>query len=158
MLPQLNTFFNTFSVDNVESGSNTSIRLEAIAYYMGYILKCPLTGQGFINAANSTELYVLLRGLGGHFYYDDIGMIGTASRFGVPGFVFQLLLLSFFWKTQNAIGDKKERIFLIGLMSYYLLSMISLSMFDTQRIFVLAITLAVFDYLNTLCKIEKEGY
>ena len=42
-------------------------------------------------------------------------------------------------------------------MSYYLLSMISLSMFDTQRIFVLAITLAVFDYLNTLCKIEKEG-
>lgn len=157
MLPQLNTFFNTFSVDNVESGSNTSIRLEAIAYYMGYILKYPLTGQGFINAANSMELYVLLRGLGGHFYYDDIGMIGTASRFGVPGFVFQLLLLPFFWKTKNAIGDKKERILLIGLMSYYLLSMISLSMFDTQRILVLAITLAVFDYLNTLCKIEKEG-
>ena len=149
-LPQLNGFFDTFSVSNEETGSNTSIRFEAIAYYMSFILQKPLTGQGFINAANSDALYALLRGSGGHYFYDDIGAIGTASRFGIPGFIFQFALIPYFLKIIKTIDGKKEQTFLIGLLSYYLVSMISLSMFDTQRIIVLALIIAIFDSLYTL--------
>ena len=152
--PQLNAFFDTFSTSNAETGSNTLIRFEAIAYYMSHILEHPLTGQGFINAANSDSLYTLLRGSGGHFYYDDIGCIGTASRFGIPGFIFQFALIPYFVKIIRSAQGMCEQTLLIGLLAYYVISMISLSMFDTQRIIVLAIILAIFDSIHTLIQMD----
>ena len=134
---QFNTFFDSFSATNAETGLSTSVRLAAIAYYGGMFLKNPMWGNGFTRTVYSGNMVI------GHI--TDIGIIGVLFQVGILIGVFYLVLiiggLAQIHKKQN---DNNIQLLIFGCSVAILLSEINIDcfigLFALSIPFIIAIT------------------
>lgn len=140
----------SLSVDNQTYGNGTRARLLAITYYWKAFLKSPLFGQGFIN---SKAYLNILRGNKGIYNYSDVGLLGLLANTGlfcVILFVWPLIrwgkqVLGYLSRQSSRAGNS----FLIAFFIYIAGTSLTLIMADPQRILLLPLSLAVFEYARS---------
>lgn len=127
-------------------------RFDSYVYYLKIIEERGTFGIGLLNDIPAiSEYFSLVHGKGG-FGYSDVGIIGVLGKLGVVGVMFYLfpiavtckrVILSFLYKKSDAMN--------IAIFLAMVFSIVNLSMFDAQRLIVLAIFMAVSDvsYIET---------
>lgn len=85
-LPAFNSFVDSFSILNDDTGGSTLARLNAITFYMSYYAKTPIWGLGMLD----TEQRIAVGGgtLG------DIGFLYSIVQLGVPIILFYIVMFS----------------------------------------------------------------
>ncbi|EOR23314.1 hypothetical protein A499_13316 [Niallia nealsonii AAU1] len=128
-----------------------SIRFEEISFYIGQLYENFFFGMGFIPFNVSSYTDFLLRGPYAIYYKSDIGILGFLNIFGILGFLWLILLFfkiikiaSYSVKVKGSLNKNYE---LLSLVIFVILSSLSLSIFDIQRIIAVPILLALLDYL-----------
>lgn len=129
---------------NIPTDYSYSNRLNEIVFYSQRFLKSPLFGNGLLpDSPKFLENYSLVHGpdIIGGYSYSDIGVIGLMGKLGVLGFFLYVTLLV---KTLN-ICKKTKSALCLAIFIIMLFSAISLSLFDSERLVVLSILMAVCD-------------
>lgn len=142
------------SFNQQESGS-VFARKEAISYFTKQFKESMLLGRGFINDIEGTEAFYIVHGPQGYLNTTDVGIVGLMCIWGSIGLVWFFSILI---KMINIIikiyskGNLNLAIELIGIFSYIILTSLTLIITDRQRIILLPISLAIFEYnyKNTL--------
>ncbi len=117
-------------------------RLEAISHFSKSIFKYPLTGLGIIIPDKTSDYYYVIHGPHGLSVYTDVGILGTTAEFGLPMLIWFICIMG---KIRKAIKKlhSKESSYSKAFFVFILLSCISLSIFDPQRIIILPLVLAI---------------
>ena len=117
-------------------------RLEALSHFSKAILKYPLTGLGIIIPDTTSDYYYVIHGPHGWAVYTDVGILGTTAEFGLPMLIWFICLMARTWK---AIGKQRSEheFYSKAFFVFVLLSCVSLSIFDPQRIIILPLVLAI---------------
>lgn len=142
MIPKI---FSTFI--NGERKTSYTVRIEAINFYFNEISLRKIVGIGFPNTF-STEYLLhggMLNILGYQYYLDDIGILGFIVTFGVVGYIilgiFIIQLIREFMRTPNKLVS-------LVPISYILLTSISLSLVNVQRIIYLPFILFIISFIR----------
>ncbi len=128
-------------------------RQKSTVYYTSIIKENPFFALGFINPHLEDTSFTLLRGPEGVCYRDDVGIIGFGSTFGILGIGWYLALLVKFVKIikenikSHLINNYLE---LLGLFVFILLSSVTMIIMDPQRIIMLPVILAIYDYTHQI--------
>ena len=119
-------------------------RFDAITYFTKSILQHPIFGLGIIRVEKGSSYYNIIRGITGYANYTDVGIIGSLAEFGFPIIiVFVSMLIKM--KKQCNYGGMSFVYYQKIILWFIILSCISLSVLDPQRIIILPIALAVFE-------------
>ena len=142
--------FNMFSVDRtVNSNANSTIaRLYAMEYFSKFTEKNPLMGMGWIFPSNN-RLRNIWSGPQNIAFFDDLGIIGQYYRLGIIGLISYIVLI--LRMLYIIVKYKKSDIYkacLIGLFIYAIITAVSLNIFDFQRIVLVPIYMAIFEYAH----------
>lgn len=115
-------------------------RLEEIEYYLQCFKRSPLFGNGLLSENPTTaSLYYVVHGYKG-FSYVDVGFIGDLGLYGTMG----IIMYFQYYKTLYSFRiNGKSNPLLKAIVVASVFSMISLSLFNGGRIFVLAVYLLV---------------
>lgn len=119
-------------------------RLDALLHFSKAIIRHPLIGLGIIIPDRTSDFYYVIHGEHGWAVYTDVGILGTTAEFGLPMLVWFICMMARTWKkigNQHSAQTMYSKTFFIFIM----LSCISLSVFDPQRIIILPLTLALYD-------------
>lgn len=145
----LNSFFNSFSVHS-ENKYSTLNRLEEIDYYFSVFKNNPLFGYGFISERNYNYLH-LKKGPFLRCHPSDVGILGLLAEGGlilsIPYYVYLTRMIYVYRKISR---DTKFQVFLIGLITYCVISSITQSL-NRQILFLLipvSAAITEFEYYN----------
>lgn len=158
-----NEFLSSFS-DPAEAGSIYA-RQYGINHYMNQFNKNPILGMGFIQDIINTPEFYIVHGEQGYLTTTDIGIIGFLSNYGLLGIVWLSTVLVALFNVIFSIykqGKLREYINLVGILLYVILTLPTLVITDSQRIILLPIIMAIFEYENRYFKekkaLNKEKY
>lgn len=142
----LTQFWNTFSTEG-ENANSTISRQNTINYFNQIVKEQPIFGLGLL-IPKGENIYIFF-GPNRSAYLDDIGIINLYYHYGIFGIIIvamvfgRMLFIAF---RLYFCHEYDKRIFLIGSLTYLILTSISLSAFDSQRMLSLIILWAVFEY------------
>lgn len=143
----IQTVIGSFDV-NAESGGTTRSRIYALDYFYNMYRSNPILGFGMLDTSNDYTLK-LWTGPDGNRYLDDLGVIGMFMQYGMVGagiFLAVFLRMFYLW----ILAKNENRKFLLGglLVLFCLMSILSSSPFDPQRIIVLPLMFGLFEFSN----------
>lgn len=150
------SFIGSFSLNGDESFS-TFNRLNEYDYYLRMFQNNIVTGFGFIPPFRNNAYYSIRAGKSGVYFLDDVGIVGLLAQFGLMSvFVVIGLFIREFISVVNAVRKRKSQdaVFLVGLMTYAVFSMFSVSIFDQQRILLWAFMISIIEF--KLANTEKS--
>lgn len=153
----VDAFLETFSEDNEELGSSTVARQEAIEYFKQWSNANPIFSMAFVNPTNS-YYYAIFFGPDGVCCFDDIGIINMWYHFGIFGVIVaaaMFIRLTYLYIKIYYINRSPNRVFIAGLFVFLLVTQVSLSVFDGQRIFFLVLLWAIFEYEAKTTQVKK---
>lgn len=155
----VSNFIDSFSSSGTFANS-TLARSYAIKYYWEYFLNHPIFGMGF---ASTTFYSSVVKGLSGKASIDDVGMLGQFVRLGVFVIPIYILLLIRFFRILGMMKKygqfKEDYIWYSSFFIQLLITSVSLSMMDKQRIMLYPLSIALFEfqYLRIKEKVTKEN-
>ncbi len=131
-----------------ENGASTTARMGAIQYFLTYFKKNPLLGMGYV-VPRSPSLTRIWSGPYGVYYFDDLGLMGGLFHYGIMGIVINVLPLArlVYIAVKLLIMKRSEGIWAIGVITYILVSQISLNYLDYQRTLIFPLYWALFEVL-----------
>jgi hypothetical protein len=143
----LEGFINSFS----SASSNmlalgTTIRVDAIKYYLERFVSSLFLGDGFTSDLFYPEIQ---HGSAGQFFYSDVGIFGLIAEIGIASIWFYLLPLFRAVGTVRIIFKKKlqrDYAFYIGLVIYLLGTSITLIVTDSFRAMAYPLVFAISEY------------
>lgn len=142
-------FIQSFMVSaNNDKSFGTSIRLDAIKYYMNTFVKTGFIGSGF---ASSLYYPLVQHGPAGQFYYSDVGIFGLIGEIGIWSLVFYLIPLYRAIKTVILIYKRhvgSEYAFYIGVVIFMIGTSLTLIITDQGRIMALPFIIAYTEFIN----------
>ena len=149
------SFFSTLFQNSNSDMYTTGYRINSMTYFFDFWKNSPIFGMGFI-LPNRADLVNILYGPTGICYYDDIGVLGFLFHFGVGGIIIISITLGrmIYILVKNINIQYKHKPLLIGLLSYYIMTIPSLSIYDPQRIVMLPICLGIFEFVNRNIKVK----
>lgn len=139
------------SYTNVDQSASTTIRAEEQSYYLNQFYEHPFIGMGFVSGYPNDSTYNILRGGGGYFYREDVGVIGLINMLGLIGLMWFFLMFIkicvLLYSSRKHIDNHYE---LVGVLVFFILTSSTLIVTDPQRIIALPIFLSVLDsFINT---------
>lgn len=139
-------FVETFTNQASSYYSSTEIRMDSFTQYFEFFKKTPFFGIGIFTADEYTNLLKVP----GNYAFSDLGVLGMILRYGAFGLVtFLLIYTRAFSLMRRLINKTPYDSFVVGLMVYFTFaSVISMNLFDYQRILAVPFILATFEYLN----------
>ena len=140
----LSVFFTSFTDGKIDT---TNVRIDAITYFKGYIIKNPIFGMGLVSYGGNYNS--ILRGFDGSYYLDDLGFIGLLTKTGFFALSIYVVLIFRFIYIYRRICKKnscKENGFLLSLLTFLIISSISIIITDPVRIIALPFIFAIFEY------------
>lgn len=149
---------NSFTTGN--RSESFSIRSGEIPYYFDKIFLHKWFGIGFpdqsiygyiVNGPYSTSLAYLYNQYVS-YSLDDVGLLGYVATFGIIGF---LILIIYIYKFITLIRMSVDKTPIMMICLYLLISAITLSIFDIQRILYLPIILYISEYY--VLNLSKEN-
>ena len=146
-----------FNGSYIRNGSYYA-RFEALFHFSKAILQYPLTGLGIIVPDTTSDYYYVIHGPHGWAVYTDVGILGTTAEFGLPMLIWFIYMMA---RTRKAIGElhSEESFYSKAFFVFILLSCVSLSIFDPQRVIILPLVLAINDRaIRNSSKIEGFSY
>lgn len=148
-----------FSEDNQETGDSTIARRSAIEYFSLYTKDNPLFSMGFVcpTTAYFTRIF---SGPLGNCHFDDLGIMNMWYHYGIAGVILALVLvirLFYLFIKIYFFTNSKNKLLISGILAFFIVTQISLSVFDYQRVFFLVFIWAIFEYeAFTSYKPEKQ--
>lgn len=154
LLGYSNDFLSSFSVTNQDYGVSTIYRMYEYTHALNNIKMSPLFGEGLISN------YLQKVSYGGYSFsynHTDIGLIGTLSYLGISAIPLVIMPLYRYIKKYFAINRKNRGasiyVLFVGIMVYFILTQITLSITDSVRIFAWPFVLALLEHCsNVLCR------
>lgn len=118
-------------------------RFDSYLYYLSVLGKRPIFGNGLLrDTPSNSEYYHLVHGYKTYpFGYSDVGLIGTGAKLGVIGIAIYVYLIVRAFK--NIKIDGKIDGLNLAIAVCMLISTINLSLFDAERLIVLAAFMAI---------------
>lgn len=153
----IDAFLETFSEDNEELGSSTVARQSAIEYFKQWSDANPIFSMGFVNPTN-LYYYAIFFGPDGVCCFDDIGIINMWYHFGIFGIIVAAVMfirLTYLYIKIYYVNKSPNRVFIAGLFVFLIVTQVSLSVFDGQRIFFLVLLWAIFEYEAKTSQVTK---
>jgi len=127
---------------------STLARVSAIEYFSQYTKDNPLIGMGWVRPYTES-LTKIWAGPNERAFFDDLGFLGQFFRQGILGAIIYLaLIFRMLWVVAKVPKNDPKRLLLIGLCSYVICTLPSLSCFDVQRIIAVPIYLACTEFLH----------
>lgn len=124
---------------------SVSARQYAFEYYYSVFLKNPLFGFGFVRQLDYETIY---RGYHGIASMDDVGFVGQLAVLGL--FAGVIIVFAYLYLFKLAIDVRKYtghfNNFMLGILAYIISTSVTLIVFDQQRIALLPIIIALFEY------------
>lgn len=154
----LTEFFNSFMISASNNQSlGTSIRLDAIKYYLQRFFDTCFLGNGF-----SSDLYypAVHHGASGDFFYNDVGIFGLIGEIGLAAVVFYGLPLWYATKTLIIVlrkGLRYEYTLYISIVVYMIGTSFTLILTDQERATAFPIVIAVIEYTHRQIKQKKAS-
>lgn len=151
---------NTFSVDASVNSSymSTLARYNAIEYFSSYVKSNPIMGMGWIRP-KTIELTQIWSGPRGVYFFDDLGFLGQFFRQGILGALIYLVLIFRMVYVYVHIKSKdlhRQKIILMGIITYSIATMVSLNMFDGVRVLAVPFYIAITEYIFFLQKNSRN--
>lgn len=139
-------FIDSFSSGGLYAKS-TIARTQAIEYFSEYTQANPLFGMGVVRPYRN-DLNYIRSGPYGIFHFDDIGILGQYYNYGIIGVCANLIPIVRLVYVMLTIHGKDLKVdeMLFGWTIYCVVTMISLCVYDPQRIFIMPIILAYAEY------------
>ncbi len=137
-----------FADDNEETGASTIARQYAIEYFQQYPKANPLFAMGFV-CPTTTYYTRIFSGPTGNCHFDDLGIINMWYHYGILGVILALVLvirLFYLFIKIYYFTNSKNKLLIAGILSFFIVTQISLSVFDYQRVFFLVFIWAIFEY------------
>lgn len=153
-------FLSSFSLEYSNSERlGTSIRLEAIQYYLKCFVDTIFMGNGF---ADGLYYESIQQGKEGIFFYSDVGIFGLFGEIGVSAILFYIIPLYRSIKTGIRIYLKRKKTeysFYIGLVVYLVGTSVTLIITtDTLAVaFPVIIALTEYIYAKVIKECRKEN-
>lgn len=147
VVPFLIDFFNKV-VDSLIYRTDWSVyhRFDSYAYYLSIMREKSIFGIGLLNDVPTVSQYFNLVHGKARYGYSDVGFIGVLGKLGITGAAFYLFPIAVtFKRTIRSFIHKKVDSMNLAIFLCMCFSMLNLSMFDAQRMVVLAIFMAVSD-------------
>lgn len=135
-------------------GADTiNVRLDGIKYFWECFLKSPIWGNGFVWNM-SGDLFSKVHGPYGIYFYTDVGIFGMLANMGIVGILLVFLFYMRLFNIVRFLRHKRapESIYLIGVMTYFIMTSGSLLIFQSGRIVAVPFCLALFEYINNKYK------
>ena len=129
-------------ISSIDSWSIVA-RQQAISYYFEQFKKNVVFGINLIQ--ESTDLQ---RGPGGNFYFADLGTLSKFVEYGLfVGILFILPLIRMAYISFKIKTDSKEKMFLVGLTIYIIISCIlSQDIYFSRNIFIFPFVICIVEY------------
>lgn len=144
---QFKNFIFSFSLSSNNRYIYSSInRVNEVVYYMEIFFRNPILALG--NVPYSGDYNVLIKGPEGKFYLEDVGFFGLLAKAGISACLFYFTLVFRQMYILLNLGRKNKYFsLLIGFFVFTILSSATLIITDSQRIFLLPVIIAVFEFL-----------
>ena len=122
-----------------ENTGSSFARFNAISYYLNLFKKNILFGLSMVSPDEGNSMYYFVHGQAGIFHYDDIGIIGTLTKLGVFGLIWYIYII--IKSSLLVVKTKgKNKALSVGLMIMMIISSITQSYLDSQRLMSLLFT------------------
>ncbi|ASN59512.1 hypothetical protein ACEE24_02335 [Latilactobacillus curvatus] len=133
-----------------ERSVSYDIRKEEIAYYFNNIFKHGIFGIGFPDTRQYEHIIhgfkgITLKHFGPQYFLEDVGILGIFAVFGVFGLIWIIILIIDLYRSWQ---QSQRPIISLLLIGYIVLTAVTLSLFDAQRILYLFLILYSLDYLT----------
>lgn len=146
-----------FSPDSLY-GPSTSVRIEAIDHFYNLVNTTgnQFSGLGYLLSWNGNAAQLLSRNIWQNYYLSDLGIFGGLVVFGLLGIVVYGLLYYLGIKSviDNWNHGNANRIMVMGIFIYMVLSCFSLNIFDMNRAMDVPFYLAIFCYTSAKSRLE----
>ena len=119
-------------------------RVEGMSHYMTVGLEHLFFGIGMADPESLPAVEKYVRGVGGIYYPDDVGIVGVFALLGVVGVVLYVFVLAKAFKALKTAENNKALI--LGVCVCLVLSSILSSYFDRSRILALVLTAVLCDF------------
>ena len=132
-------------------------RFDSYLYYLSVIGKKPIFGNGLLRdtPSNSTYYHVVHGPQTYPFGYSDVGLIGTGAKLGIIGIALYVYLIVKSFKNVKVNGKIDSLNLAIAVCM--VVSTINLSMFDAERLIVLAVFMAIEDARINMYELNSNG-
>ena len=147
----LDAILSSFSVDNSETGSSTSARIETIDFFWSLMNGTRFFfGFGYLSTYSTTAVELITRSATEVYWLEDIGILGGFYMFGLMSL---LIYLPLFYRSVKAcavsVKNKcSDKAFLSAIVGYMLISCIMLNIFDRQRVFDTAFYISLISFIS----------
>ncbi|WP_251498004.1 O-antigen ligase family protein [Otoolea muris] len=131
-------------------------RIDSYVYYLKIMAQKPFFGIGLLPAYPLLQENNILVSGGRQYTFSDVGIAGVAGKLGLTGVIFYIIPIWTAWKRYIVSGRKDRMNFVLcwGMI----LAMLSLSLFDAERMMVLAVFMAVSDASYQRFKKERDRH
>lgn len=122
-------------------------RVDEYSFYFQSFLKRPIFGVGLLTLNPQNRAYFYLFSKNGYYAYSDVGIVGILAHFGILGlllYLYPVINTYKIWRTSKKTSSLDTLNFCIfcGLIA----TMISLAIFDGERLMILPLYLALSEY------------
>jgi hypothetical protein len=149
----LDSLITSFSPTNKTFGAGTEARILATNYYWNAFVSNPLYGQGIASSAIYPKVEHGLRGI---YYYSDVGGVAIFARYGlfvIPMYFWPVVYLGIItWKIAKSKIFRRDYGLLLGAFVYFIMTMQTLIITDSERIFLYPLIISMFCYVDSLIK------
>lgn len=154
------SFVSSFSETESELGASTLARKYANEYFKQFPQQNQLLGMGFL-AVDTPVREALFFGKEGIFHLDDLGIRNMYYHYGISGIIFAVLVLGRMLYLAIYIiffSNSKNKLIITGITVFTAFTQHSLCVFDGQRMTILVLYWAIFEYEYAHYKKPKEKF
>lgn len=139
-------------------GMSTLTRIKAIGYFSGYVKDHLLLGFSMI-APYREDLIQIARGPEETAFFDDLGFLGFFFQYGLTSIWFYAVpMIRMTVIAVRLLLNRAGSYYLLtwGMYVYVMASSVTMCIMDTQRAFMFAVMLAMFEYLYKQWKKQEN--
>lgn len=130
------------------AGNDYSIthRYESYIYYFGRGVQSPIFGIGLLRDTPATmeNYHIVHSATAARFCYSDVGVVGLLGKLGFVGGAFYIYPI---WKSYRIYKQRSENSAMVfSIVIGFLLSMVNLCLFDSERILIYALYITLIEY------------
>lgn len=152
----LDKYMSSFS----DNDSSYSIRMNEIKYFYTQAKENPLFGAGVIQPVKDTKTYFILRGNGGEYFTNDVGIFGLLQNWGFTGVILYIYMMVKILQMLIIINKNKcsrQSVESYVLFAYMIFTSVTLIITDRYRNFMLPIILVIIEkQLNDSIEFNKS--
>lgn len=153
-------FVSSFSESESELGASTLARKMANEYFKQFPEQNQLLGMGFL-AVDTPIREALFFGKEGIFHLDDLGIRNMYYHYGISGIILAVLVFGRMLHLAVYIiffSNSKNKLIITGITVFTIFTQHSLCVFDGQRMTILVLYWAIFEYEYANYKRPKEKF